>query len=58
MPDFERITDQLRIDVCNDENEKHYWNGYRKGKTAARLQVLYIAISIYFLIAFYGWYMT
>lgn len=44
MPDMERITDQLRVDMakigyCAKGRNADFWDGYRHGKSAARKQV-------------------
>jgi hypothetical protein len=54
VPDFERVIDQLRIDMADTRPDKAYWEGYAKGKTKARKEILYIAVAIYFLIAAIG----
>lgn len=42
MPDFERITDDLRVYVAKTPEDKAYACGFNKGKHAARKQFLYI----------------
>lgn len=44
MPDFERVIDDLKIDVANDKGSAlgknaDYWEGYKKGKSFARLEL-------------------
>jgi len=50
MPDMERITDQLRVDMAEMGHKAKgksadYWDGYRNGKSLARWEVA-IAFAI------------
>lgn len=44
MPDFERMTDELRVYVAKTTEDKAYARGFNKGKYAARKEFLYIFI--------------
>ncbi len=54
MPDFERVFDQLSIDLANSDEKKQYAIGFIDGKKKARIEVLIIVVSLYFLIAMIG----
>ncbi len=63
MPDMERITDQIRVDMAAigykaKGKNAEYWDGYRKGKRLARLEVAIVFAVIYFGIAAIGNYYT
>ena len=47
MPDFERILDELRIDVANTPEEKARAEGFIEGKSYARKEILYIVIFLF-----------
>lgn len=51
MPDMERITDQLRVDMakagCKEKGKcSEYWDGYRNGKDSARREVVVIFLIL------------
>ena len=54
MPDFERLTDGLRVHVAPDAVTREWARGYTAGKTRARLEVVGIVVALYFAIAMYG----
>ena len=54
MPDFERLTDKLAVDVANSIDKKAWVKGYIAGKSRARLEVLAVVAALYFGIALYG----
>ena len=54
MPDFERLTDSLRIFAAPDAVTREYARGYAAGKKRARLEILFIGIAMYFGIALIG----
>lgn len=54
MPDFERLTDSLRIFVAPDAVTREWARGYKAGKTQARYEVLAIIASLYFVVALIG----
>ncbi len=54
MPDFERLTDSLRIDFAPDADKRGWAKGYAAGKTRARIEVAVIAAVLYFGIALIG----
>ncbi len=54
MPDFERLTDALRVVAAPDAATKAWARGYASGKTRARLEVLVIGMVLYFCIALIG----
>lgn len=63
MPDMERITDQLRVDMAEigykaKGKSADYWDGYRHGKSRARWEVAIVFAVIYFGIAAIGHYYT
>lgn len=41
MPDFERVLDELRLDLAKTPEEKSYAEGYIAGKNYARKEMLY-----------------
>jgi len=43
MPDFERFTDQLRVDMARTPDERAHAEGFIAGKRYARLQIAYTA---------------
>jgi hypothetical protein len=56
MPDMERFTDQLTVDVAKiggkvNGKSADYWDGYRNGKSRARWEVAIVFAIIYFSIA-------
>lgn len=54
MPDFERLTDQLRIFAAPDAVTREWARGYAAGKKRARLEVLCIVVVLYFGVALIG----
>lgn len=54
MPDFERLTDKLAVDVASSIDKKAWAKGYIAGKSRARFEVLAVVAVIYFGIALYG----
>ena len=54
MPDFERIFDKLKVDLARTPQEKQYEIGFIAGKKRARIEVLAVAIGLYFAIAAIG----
>ena len=56
MPDFERITDQLSVDLAKDGCDRSYKLGIIEGKIRARWEILIVACVIYFGIAAYGYF--
>jgi hypothetical protein len=54
MPDFERLTDSLRIWTAPSESTREWARGYASGKSRARKEALVVAAVIYFAIAAYG----
>lgn len=63
MPDMERITDQLRVDMAAagykaKGKSADFWDGYRSGKSRARWEVAIVVCVIYFAIAAIGHFYT
>lgn len=61
MPDMERLTDQLRVDMAQigykaKGKSADYWDGYRVGKSRARSEVAIVVAVVYFVIAAIGHY--
>jgi hypothetical protein len=61
MPDMERLTDKLRVDMAEigykaKGKSADYWDGYRNGKSKARYEVLAVVVALYFIIAMIGKY--
>ena len=54
MPDFERLTDAMRVVAAPDAATKAWARGYASGKTRARLEVLAIGVALYFGVAMIG----
>lgn len=54
MPDFERLTDSLRIFAAPDAVTREWARGYAAGKTRARYEVLAVVVALYFIVAFIG----
>jgi len=53
MPDLERLTDNLMLDVNKDNESKYqYALGYIAGKTAARTEVAVAAVAIGLIVVF------
>ena len=48
MPDLERLTDKLREDMAAEVSHEQYMyeKGFTRGKTKARLEVLYIVLGV------------
>lgn len=63
MPDMERLTDQLAVDMAEigiklKGKSADYWDGYRHGKSRARWEAAILFGIIYFGIAAIGYYST
>jgi hypothetical protein len=54
MPDFERLTDSLRIYAAPDAAKRDWAIGYVAGKKRARLEVLAVVVALYFIVALIG----
>lgn len=54
MPDFERLTDSLRIFAAPDAVTREWARGYQAGKTRARYEVLAVVVALYFVVAVIG----
>ncbi len=54
MPDFERLTDSLRVFAAPDAVTKEWARGYQAGKTRARHEVLAVLVVLYFIVAIIG----
>lgn len=54
MPDFERLTDRLRIFAAPDAVTREWARGYQAGKTRARYEVLAVVSVMYFIVALIG----
>lgn len=54
MPDLERLTDQLRIDMAPTPRSKAYARGYSQGKSRARTEVVFVigVIALLILLGF------
>lgn len=50
MPDFERLTDDLMLDLAKTPEQTAYAQGYIAGKTQARKDVAIIAMFLMFLL--------
>lgn len=46
MPDFERILDQLRVDMVETPEEAAWHRGYVRGKTRARREIVSVVCVI------------
>ena len=58
MPDFERLSDQFRIDMENDPIQKARLRGIVDGKTRARLEIAGLAFIAAAVSIFSAWIMT
>lgn len=63
MPDFERVVDDLKIDIAKDHGQcmgksADYWEGYKKGKSVARWHIFIAICVVYFAIAMLGHFST
>ena len=56
MPDFERVLDDMAIDLSDTPTRKAYYRGYKKGKSRARIEVAVVFAAIYFAIAAIGYF--
>jgi hypothetical protein len=56
MPDYERVLDDIEIELENNPIKKSYFIGYKDGKTRARIEVAAIFALVYFTIAAIGYY--
>lgn len=55
MPDLERLTDDLMLDLSKGDESKHqYYIGYIAGKTAARKEIAFVAIVLGVIICVFG----
>lgn len=54
MPDFERLTDSLRIFAAPDAVTREWARGYQAGKTRARYEVLAAVVALYFIVVLIG----
>ena len=54
MPDFERLTDSLRVFAAPDTVTREWAKGYAAGKSRARLEVLAIVVALYFVVVLVG----
>lgn len=54
MPDFERLTDSLRVFAAPDAMTREWARGYQAGKTRARYEVLSVVVVVYFIVALIG----
>ena len=54
MPDFERLTDSLRVFAAPDAVTREWARGYAAGKKRARLEVLGVVVALYFGISLIG----
>ena len=54
MPDFERLTDNLRIFMAPDAVSKEWAKGYKAGKSRARFEVLMVVVMLYFSLVLIG----
>ena len=57
MPDFERLSDQFRIDMENDPIQKARLRGIVEGKTRARLEIAGLALIAAAVSIFSAWIM-
>lgn len=46
MPDFERLTDKLAIELAKTPEQRAYEIGFQCGKTFARLQVFWFLVGV------------
>lgn len=46
MPDFERLTDSLMVDLCHSEQDKKAAKAYIKGKSYARKEIVYVVLCL------------
>ncbi len=54
MPDFERLTDSLRVFAAPDAITREWAKGYSAGKSRARYEVLTVIVALYFVVALIG----
>ncbi len=54
MPDFERLTDRLRISAAPDAATREWARGYKAGKTRARYEMLTVIVVLYFIVVLIG----
>ncbi len=54
MPDFERLTDSLRVFAAPDAVTREWARGYAAGKARARIEVLAVVLVLYFGVALIG----
>ena len=48
MPDFERVMDDLAVDLAVTQEQKSYERGFIDGKSRARFEVVAVIVIIYF----------
>ena len=48
MPDFERVMDDLAVDLAVTQEQKSYERGFIAGKSRARFEVVAVIVIIYF----------
>lgn len=58
MPDFERLTDSMRVALAPSAVSRAWARGYAAGKTRARLEVVGLVLAVYFGIALIGRFTT
>lgn len=46
MPDFERVLDNLRVDLAEDELERQRAMGFIEGKRFARREMLFVLLIL------------
>lgn len=46
MPDFERITDGLELDLCRSEESRQFFSGKIAGKRYARIEIIGVCVLI------------
>ena len=64
MPDFERLTDKLMLDLAKTPEQTAYAQGYVAGKTRARKEIALIVafvdgvflLTLAFVVAHYGFF--
>jgi len=57
MPDLERLTDDLMIDLSKGDEAKHqYYIGYIAGKTTARKEIVFATIVLGVIICVFGFF--
>ena len=54
MPDMERLTDKISVDLAKTNDLKQYNIGFIAGKKAARIEMLIFLVCLYFIVAIIG----